>query len=130
MTLVKKRQNSSTFYFFRCKNTRNHRRLTICTSLDYRRETILEKKRQKSSHFYFSTPLKPSVYADFFRHQSCGNRETCGWQDKNSKNRSKIFPFKKNMCFKCSKYKDFSGCASWTYRKDKNVLVKKSQKSS
>lgn len=28
--------------------------------------TILEKKRQKSSPFYFSTPLKPSVYAVFW----------------------------------------------------------------
>lgn len=27
--------------------------------------TILVKKRQKTSHFYFSTPLKPSVYAVF-----------------------------------------------------------------
>jgi hypothetical protein len=51
--LVKKRQNSSTFYFFRCKNTRNHRRLTICTSLDYRRETILEKNGKKIPPFIF-----------------------------------------------------------------------------
>lgn len=38
--------------------------------------TILEKKRQKSSPFYFSTPLKPSVYAVFDTCQSCCNRDT------------------------------------------------------
>lgn len=49
--------------------------------------TILVKKWQKSSPFYFSTPLKPSVYAVF-------------WV-----------------------------CASWTYRKN-GEIVKKSQKTS
>lgn len=38
--------------------------------------TILEKKRQKSSHFYFSTPFKPSVYAVSGVWQSSCNRET------------------------------------------------------
>lgn len=52
----------------------------------------MEKISQKSSHFYFSTPLKPSVYAVFFEWQSCGNRETYGWKNKNSKNQSKIIP--------------------------------------
>ena len=37
--------------------------------------TILEKKRQKSSPFYFSTPLKPSVYAVFGTLLLCCNRE-------------------------------------------------------
>lgn len=92
--------------------------------------TILVKKRRKSSHFYFSTPLKPSVYAVFEPCQSCCNRETYRWQDNLSKNQPKIFPFKKNTCFKCSIYKSFSGCASWTYRGDKNVLDKIGQKSS
>ena len=41
------------FIFLVCKNTRNHRRLTICTSLDYRRETILEKKRTKKFPLLF-----------------------------------------------------------------------------
>ena len=92
--------------------------------------TILEKKRQKSSHFYFLTPLKPSVYAVSGVWQSSCNRETYRWQDNLSKNQPKIFPFKKNTCFKCSIYKSFSGCASWTYRGDKNVLDKIGQKSS
>ena len=45
----------------------------------------------------------------------------------------KSSPFKKNMCFKCSIYNDFSGCASWTYRRDKNgkmEIVKINLKSS
>lgn len=42
----------------------------------------------------------------------------------------KSSPFKKNMCFKSSKYKSFSGCAKYQYRRDKNVLVKKRQKTS
>lgn len=46
------------------------------------------------------------------------------------KKSQKSSPFKKNMCFKCSIYKSFSGCASWTYRRDKNVLDKIGQKSS
>ena len=57
--------------------------------------TILEKKRQKSSHFYFSTPFKPSVYAVSGVWQSSCNRDTYRWQDNLSKNQPKIFPFKK-----------------------------------
>lgn len=57
--------------------------------------TILEKKAQKIPWFYFSTPLKPSVYAVSGVWQSSCNRDTYRWQHKNSKKESKIFPFLK-----------------------------------
>nr|DAW85517.1 MAG TPA: hypothetical protein [Caudoviricetes sp.] len=54
--------------------------------------TILEKKRQKSSPpFYFSTPLKPSVYAVFGTLLSCCNRETWIFRQKRPKNSLVLF---------------------------------------
>ncbi len=40
----------------------------------------------------------------------------------------KSSPFKKNMCFKYSIYKDFSGCVKYQYRRDKNKNGKKESK--
>lgn len=53
--------------------------------------TILVKKRRKSSPFYFSTPLKPSVYAVFDPCQSCCNRETWIFRQKRPKNSLVLF---------------------------------------
>ena len=55
--------------------------------------TILEKKRQKSSPFYFSTPLKPSVYAVFGTCQSCCNRGHVDGSIKIVKKSPKSSPF-------------------------------------
>lgn len=57
------------------------------------RHGYLDKNAQKIPWFYFSRYVKVSIYKDFFRHQSCCNRETYGWKDKSGKNQPKIFPF-------------------------------------
>ena len=48
--------------------------------------TILVKKSQKTSPFYFRTPIKPSVYAVFETFVKYNNRKNMNFGKKTSKN--------------------------------------------